>query len=137
MRGSFFPTFKKRCFAYTKPLFPQVPPSVRKSRNWTQRLDFWARFCDENADVGGIGRRQGGVDMAWTWRGHGVDMAWIWRGHGVDVAWTWCVGDVPKMAHFVTKMACLIAKMYDFKEMFSRRRSSQMIACYVADDFNK
>ena len=48
-----------------------------------------------------------------------------------------CVGDVPKMVHFVTKIACLIAKIYDFKEMFSRRRSSQMIACYVADDFNK
>ena len=51
----------KSCFAYTKPLFPRVPPSFQKSRNWFQRLDFWVPFCYENADFGGIRRRQGGV----------------------------------------------------------------------------
>ena len=36
----------------------------------------------------------------------------------------------PKWHIFVTKMAGLIPKVYDFKEMFSRRRSSQMVAAY-------
>ena len=85
---------QKRCFAYTKPLFSQVPPSLRKSRNWRQRLDFWVPFVMKMQMLGGLG----GVKMAARWRHSGGTVAAQWRHSGGTVASRWRHQSITKIS---------------------------------------
>ena len=83
LHGSFVPTFKNDVSPTRNHCFHECQQVVE---NHEMGLKGWI-FCYESADFGGTRRRDGGVEVAWRW-----------RGGGVEVMCECCVNLIPKMA---------------------------------------